>query len=102
MLTLPMILEPALRPTFQVPDCPTLHAPDCVTAPITFAPAGRAVCKFTLTLCDASTPPYCILVPSLKPIAVPVAGNAAVKLEDVPPLAPPAATFTLRFPLASR
>ena len=40
-------------------------------------------------------------MPSEAPIAVPVAGKAAPKLELVPPDAPPAATLTFKLPPAS-
>src|SRR6185312_8678442 len=44
----------------------------------------------------------CMFVPSLYPAAVPVEGTAEPNELDVPPLAPPAATLTLRYPEASR
>jgi hypothetical protein len=42
-----------------------------------------------------------MLAPFLAPIAVPVAGKAAAKLDDVPPAPPPAATLTFRRPAPS-
>src|SRR5262245_36608514 len=72
------------------------------TDPITFVPPGMAVWRLTCRLPLASAARLTMLEPFFAPMAVPEPGNAAAKLEDVPPLAAPAATLTLRLPLASR
>ncbi len=68
---------------------------------MTFDPVGSAVCRSMFRLFETSADKLTMLGPYLAPIAVPLAGNADVNADDVPPAACPAAILTRRLPLPS-